>query len=238
LPEEYFHKNLASEVLNPIETAIKKLESLGAKLKKISLPNTCFSVAAYYVIAPAEASSNLSRFDGVRFGYRADNLSNLDDLYFKSRSVGFGKEVKRRILVGTFVLSHGYYDAYYLQALRVRRLIISDFDLAFKECDFIVSPTSPSVAWDCDDIPELGEMDDEQNNVPKEYLSDIFTVGVSLAGLPAISIPCGFGKNKNTKRPVGLQIIGKRYSEAQILQLANIFQNETNWHNLTPQNKD
>ncbi len=237
LPKEYFDKGVSDEVLNSVQAAVTKLEKLGAKVKEVSLPNTRFSVAAYYVIAPAEASSNLSRFDGVRFGFRADEISNLEDMYFKSRTMGFGDEVKRRILVGTFVLSHGYYDAYYVQALKVRRLIVSDFDQAFKECDFIVSPTSPTVAWDCDSTPNFCDEDSKSLDVPNEYLSDIFTVGVSLAGLPAISVPCGFGENKNANRPVGLQIIGKRFCEAQILQLADIYQSETNWHNLTPKNR-
>ncbi len=238
LPKEYFNYGVSNEVLISVEKAVKKFQSLGAKVKEVSLPNTRFSVAAYYVIAPAEASSNLSRFDGVRFGYRADKISNLEEMYYESRTRGFGEEVKRRILVGTFVLSHGYYDAYYVQALKVRRLIVSDFENAFKECDFIVSPTSPSVAWNCNGVPNLCDEDSQSIDVPKEYLSDIFTVGVSLAGLPAISIPCGFGQNQNSARPVGLQIIGERFSEAKILQIADIYQNETNWHNLTPQNKD
>jgi aspartyl-tRNA(Asn)/glutamyl-tRNA(Gln) amidotransferase subunit A len=179
------------------------------------------------VIAPAEASSNLSRFDGVRYGHRAKEYKDLGDMYRKSRAEGFGDEVKRRILVGAYVLSHGYYDAYYLQAQKVRRLIADDFKNAFKTCDVIMGPVSPTVAWDLGD-----KADDPVAN----YLADIFTLSTSLAGLPGMSIPCGFGQGeKNGKRPVGLQIIGNYFGEAKLLNVAHQFQRATDWHRRAPE---
>ena len=176
----------------------------------------------YYVLAPAEASSNLSRFDGVRYGYRAPEYSDLADMYEKSRAQGFGAEVKRRIMIGTYVLSHGYYDAYYLQAQKIRRLIAQDFTEAYKQCDVIMGPTSPSTAF------KLGEKGDDPVQM---YLSDIYTIAVNLAGLPGMSIPCGFGANN---MPVGLQIIGNYFDEARMLNVAHQFQQATDWHSRAP----
>jgi aspartyl-tRNA(Asn)/glutamyl-tRNA(Gln) amidotransferase subunit A len=177
------------------------------------------------VIAPAEASSNLSRFDGVRYGYRAGNPKDLEDLYCRSRSEGFGKEVQRRILIGTFVLSHGYYDAYYMQAQRVRRLVAQDFEAAFNSCDLIIGPVAPTVAWD---------IDAPIKNPLQDYLADIYTLGVNLAGLPAMSIPCGFGHGDHAQRPIGLQLIGRKFEEKQLLRVAHHFQHATDWHQRTP----
>jgi len=183
----------------------------------VSLPNMKLSVPVYYVLAPAEASSNLSRFDGVRYGYRAAEYADLNDLYTKSRTQGFGEEVKRRILIGTYVLSHGYYDAYYLQAQRIRRLIANDFVAAFKQCDVIMGPTSPSTAF------KIGEKTDDPVQM---YLSDIYTLAVNLAGLPGMSIPCGFAD----ELPVGLQLIGNYFAEAKLLNIAHRYQQVTDWH--------
>lgn len=234
VPEEYFAEGLDNSVAISVKRGIKTLESLGANIKKISLPTTKFAVAAYYVIAPAEASSNLSRFDGVRFGHRSNLTSDLNELYINSRTEGFGNEVKRRILVGTFVLSHGYYDAYYMQALKVRRLVTQDFEHAFKSCDLIIGPTSPTVAWNHDQSPTL--LRDERSNtgVPSEYLADIYTVGASLGGYPAISIPCGFSEIENKRRPIGLQLIGPKLQEKIVLKCAHMFQKNTDWHTLSP----
>ena len=190
---------------------------------EVSLPNAQLSIPVYYVLAPAEASSNLSRFDGVRYGYRAKSYSDLNEMYRKSRAKGFGAEVKRRILIGTYVLSHGYYEAYYIQAQKIRRLIAQDFTDAFKQCDIIMGPTTPTVAFN------LGE----KNSDPIQmYLSDIYTSAASLAGLPGMSIPIGFG-DKN--RPVGLHIIGNYFSEAQMLNVAHQYQLETDWHFRMPE---
>lgn len=233
VPEEYFSEALDNDVAVSVKNGIKSLESMGAKIKTISLPTTKFAVAAYYVVAPAEASSNLSRFDGVRFGHRSVNNKSLNELYINSRTEGFGEEVRRRILVGTFVLSHGYYDAYYIQALKVRRLVTMDFEEAFKSCDLIIGPTSPTVAWDHNKSPNI------KNNigvvgVPSEYLSDIYTVGASLGGYPAISIPCGFSQFDRAKRPIGLQLIGPKLCEKIILKCAHMFQKNTDWHLHSP----
>lgn len=227
VPREYFGPGLAPDVEQAVRAALTQYEKLGATLVDISLPKTELSIPVYYVIAPAEASSNLSRFDGVRYGYRAKEYKDLSDMYKKTRAEGFGDEVKRRILVGAYVLSHGYYDAYYLQAQRIRRLIAQDFQEAFKQCDVIMGPVSPTVAWDLGD-----KADDPVAN----YLADIFTLSTSLAGLPGMSIPCGFGQGeKNGMRPVGLQIIGNYFSEAKLLNVAHQYQHATDWHLRRPQ---
>ena len=204
-----------------VEAAIGEYRKLGAETVEISLPNMKLSVPAYYVIAPAEASSNLSRFDGVRYGYRAAEYNDLNDMYAKSRNQGFGAEVKRRILIGTYVLSHGYYDAYYLQAQRIRRLIARDFADAFKCCDVIMGPTSPSTAF------KIGE---KTADPVQMYLSDIYTIAVNLAGLPGMSIPCGFTDGL----PAGLQLIGDYFSEARLLNIAHRYQQSTDWHQQHP----
>jgi aspartyl-tRNA(Asn)/glutamyl-tRNA(Gln) amidotransferase subunit A len=225
VPREYFGEGIAPDVEHAVRNALKEYEKLGASLIDISLPKTELSIPAYYVIAPAEASSNLSRFDGVRYGHRAKEYSDLGDMYRKSRAEGFGDEVKRRILVGAYVLSHGYYDAYYLQAQKIRRLIAQDFQSAFTQCDVIMCPVAPTVAWNLGD-----KTDDPVAN----YLADIFTLSTSLAGLPGMSVPCGFGEGKNAQRPVGLQIIGNVFSEAKLLNVAYQFQRATDWHQKTP----
>jgi len=226
VPREYFGPGLAADVEQAVRAALTHYENLGATLVDISLPKTELSIPVYYVIAPAEASSNLSRFDGVRYGYRAQDYKDLADMYRKTRAEGFGEEVKRRILVGAYVLSHGYYDAYYLQAQRIRRLIAQDFQRAFQQCDVIMGPVSPTVAWDLGD-----KTDDPVAN----YLADIFTLSTSLAGLPGMSIPCGFGQGeKNAQRPVGLQIIGNYFSEANLLKVAHQYQLTSDWHRRLP----
>jgi aspartyl-tRNA(Asn)/glutamyl-tRNA(Gln) amidotransferase subunit A len=218
VPKEYFGDGLSGDVAVAVEAALAQFEKLGARRVAISLPNSGLSVPAYYVIAPAEASSNLSRFDGVRYGYRAAEYADIADLYAKSRAQGFGAEVKRRILIGTYVLSHGYYDAYYLKAQKIRRLIAQDFAHAYKECDLIMGPTSPSVAF------ALGA---KASDPVQMYLIDIYTVAANLAGLPALSIPCGFGEGG---LPVGLQIAGNYFAEARMLQVAHRYQLATDWH--------
>ncbi|KAF1056295.1 MAG: Glutamyl-tRNA(Gln) amidotransferase subunit A [Burkholderia gladioli] len=225
LPNEYFGDGLAADVRAAIDAALKQYEALGATLVPVSLPKTELSIPVYYVIAPAEASSNLSRFDGVRYGHRAAEYRDLLDMYKKSRAEGFGPEVKRRIMVGAYVLSHGYYDAYYLQAQKTRRIIAQDFQNAFAQCDVIMGPASPSVAWD------LGAKGDDPVQM---YLADIYTLSVSLAGLPGMSVPCGFGAGANAQRPVGLQIIGNYFNEARMLQVADAFQRATDWHKQVP----
>jgi len=222
LPREYFGNGVSDDVLSTVHAALAEYERLGARLIDISLPLTELSIPAYYVIAPAEASSNLSRFDGVRYGHRAAEYRDLNDMYRKTRAEGFGWEVKLRILVGTYVLSHGYYDAYYLQAQRLRRMIANDFQRAFAECDVIMGPVAPSVAWN------LGSKADDP---VANYLADIFTLSVNLAGLPGLSVPCGFGESG---RPVGLQIIGRHFDEARLLGVAHRFQQATDWHARTP----
>ena len=221
LPKEFFGEGCDAEVMAAVRAAIAEYEKLGATMVEVSLPNSHLSVPAYYVIAPAEASSNLSRFDGVRYGYRAPDYGNLDDMYMKSRAQGFGAEVKRRILIGTYVLSHGYYDAYYLQAQRIRRLIANDFVEAFKLCDVILGPTSPSTAF------KLGE---KAADPVQMYLSDIYTIAVNLAGLPGMSVPCGFAGGL----PVGLQLIGNYFDEARLLNVAHRYQLATDWHARRP----
>ncbi|MFZ6800834.1 Asp-tRNA(Asn)/Glu-tRNA(Gln) amidotransferase subunit GatA [Undibacterium sp. Di24W] len=227
VPREFFGEGLAKDVEQAVRAALAEYEKLGAILVDISLPKTELSIPVYYIIAPAEASSNLSRFDGVRYGHRAAEYKDLNDMYRKTRTEGFGDEVKRRILTGAYVLSHGYYDAYYLQAQKIRRLIAQDFQAAFEQCDVIMGPVAPTVAWD------LGDKSDDP---VANYLADIFTLSTSLAGLPGMSIPCGFGQGeKNSKRPVGLQIIGNYFAEAKLLNVAHQFQQATDWHTKTPE---
>ncbi len=223
LPREYFGEGLAADVARAVEAAIAEFRRLGARTVEVPLPNMGLSVPAYYVIAPAEASSNLSRFDGVRYGHRAAEYADLIDMYRKSRAEGFGAEVKRRILIGTYALSHGYHVAYYLQAQRIRRLIAADFAEAFTSCDLIMGPTSPRVACD------IGDM---AGDLIQMYLSDIYTIGVNLAGLPGLSLPCGFGERG---LPVGLQIIGNHFDEARMLNAAHRYQLATDWHRRSPQ---
>jgi aspartyl-tRNA(Asn)/glutamyl-tRNA(Gln) amidotransferase subunit A len=218
LPREYFGPGMADDVRRAVEEAIAAFRKLGATTVEVALPNTGLAVPAYYVIAPAEASSNLSRYDGVRYGYRAPEYADLADMYCKTRAQGFGPEVKRRILVGTYVLSHGYYDAYYLQAQRVRRLIARDFADAFRRCDVILGPTSPTVAF------RVGEKAADPVTM---YLNDIYTTAANLAGLPALSIPCGFGAEG---LPVGLQLAGDYFAEARLLNVAHQYQRATDWH--------
>ena len=222
LPRQYFGPGVAPGVERAVRQALTTYEELGCKLVDVDLPNTELSIPAYYVIAPAEASSNLSRFDGVRYGHRSTDQKDLAELYSHTRAEGFGWEVKRRILIGSYVLSEGYYDAYYLQAQRIRRLIANDFQRAWGQCDVLMAPVAPTVAWD------IGEKADDP---VASYLADIFTLSVSLAGLPGISIPCGFGEKQ---RPVGLQLIGNYFSEARLLGIAQAFQNATEWHRLAP----
>jgi aspartyl-tRNA(Asn)/glutamyl-tRNA(Gln) amidotransferase subunit A len=222
MPREYFSAELAEDVARPILEAVEALRRLGCETVEVSLPNQRLSVPVYYVIAPAEASSNLARFDGVRYGHRAAGYADLGDMYRKTRAEGFGAEVKRRILIGTYVLSHGYYDAYYLQAQRLRRLIASDFVEAFRRCDVIVGPAAPSVAFD------LGAKRDDPVQM---YLDDLYTIPINLAGLPGLAIPCGFG---DRGRPVGLQIVGNYFDEARMLAVAHAFQQSTDWHKRTP----
>ena len=218
LPKEFFGEGMDADVRAAVEAALAEYRKLGATAIEVALPNSGLSVPAYYVIAPAEASSNLSRFDGVRYGYRAPEYDDLNDMYSKSRAQGFGAEVKRRILIGTYVLSHGYYDAYYLKAQKIRRLIAADFVEAFKHCDVIMGPTSPSVAF------AFGA---KSADPVQMYLSDIYTISTNLAGLPGMSLPCGFGNNN---MPVGLQIIGNWFGEAKMLNVAHQYQKATDWH--------
>ncbi|HEY0676339.1 MAG TPA: Asp-tRNA(Asn)/Glu-tRNA(Gln) amidotransferase subunit GatA [Immundisolibacter sp.] len=221
LPAEYFNAGLEAAVGDAVRAALTELERLGAQLVDLTLPHTALSVPAYYVVAPAEASSNLARYDGVRYGYRADNPADLTDLYKRSRSEGFGAEVKRRILIGTYVLSAGYYDAYYLKAQRVRRLIREDFLTAFGQVDLIAAPTTPQPAF------RLGE---KQHDPVAMYLSDIYTIAANLAGLPALSVPCGLVQGL----PVGLQLIGRDFDEARLLNVAHRYQQVTDWHTRRP----
>jgi aspartyl-tRNA(Asn)/glutamyl-tRNA(Gln) amidotransferase subunit A len=218
VPVEFYGAGLDMEVKAATQAAIKQYEALGATIVEVRLPNTELSIPTYYVIAPAEASSNLSRFDGVRYGYRAADYTDLEDMYRKTRSQGFGWEVKRRILVGAYVLSHGYYDAYYLQAQRLRRMIAQDYQTALTQCDVIMGPVAPTPAW------KLG---DKSNDPVQMYLADIYTLSLNLAGLPGMSVPCGFSAGG---LPIGLQIIGNYFSEAKLLQIAHAFQTHTDWH--------
>jgi aspartyl-tRNA(Asn)/glutamyl-tRNA(Gln) amidotransferase subunit A len=221
IPAEFFGAGLSADVRAAVDLALKELEKLGARLVPISLPRTELSIPVYYIIAPAEASSNLSRFDGVKFGFRADQYADLNDMYLQTRAQGFGDEVKRRIMIGTYVLSHGYYDAYYLQAQKIRRMIAEDFQQAFKMCDVIAGPVAPTVAW------KLGGHSDPLS----DYLADIFTLPGSLAGLPGMSIPVGFGAGN---MPVGMQLIGNYLQEARLLNVAHRFQQATDWHQTKP----
>ncbi|GAA4346708.1 Asp-tRNA(Asn)/Glu-tRNA(Gln) amidotransferase subunit GatA [Variovorax defluvii] len=221
VPREFVGEGVAPGVRTAIEAALAEYEKLGAKRVEITLPRTELSIPVYYIIAAAEASSNLSRFDGVKFGHRAKNYRDLADMYAKTREEGFGDEVKRRIMIGTYVLSHGYYDAYYLQAQKVRRMIAADFQQAFAQCDLIAGPAVPTVAW------KLGEHGDDP---VADYLADIFTLPGSLAGLPGMSLPAGFDGGM----PVGLQLIGNYFSEAKLLNAAHRFQQATHWHLRTP----
>ncbi|MDP2823583.1 MAG: Asp-tRNA(Asn)/Glu-tRNA(Gln) amidotransferase subunit GatA [Sulfuritalea sp.] len=223
LPQEFFGEGMDADVRAAVEAALAEYRKLGATTVDVQLPNSGLSVPAYYVIAPAEASSNLSRFDGVRYGYRAPEYADLTEMYSRSRAQGFGAEVKRRILIGTYVLSHGYYDAYYLKAQKIRRLIAADFVAAFKECDVIMGPTSPSVAF------AFGAKSEDPVQM---YLSDIYTISTNLAGLPGMSLPCGFGINN---MPVGLQIIGNWFGEAKMLNVAHQYQKATDWHTRMPE---
>jgi aspartyl-tRNA(Asn)/glutamyl-tRNA(Gln) amidotransferase subunit A len=222
LPAEYFGAGIDDDVAAAIDAALRELRKLGAVTVDVSLPAVRHSVPVYYVIAPAEASSNLSRFDGVRYGHRAERYTDLTDMYGKTRAEGFGAEVKRRILVGTYVLSHGYYDAYYLKAQQVRRLIAQDFARAYTVCDVIAGPTTPTAAF------ALGEKADDPVQM---YLNDIFTVAANLTGMPAMSIPCGFTRDG---LPVGLQLQGHHFDEARLLAVAHRFQQATDWHLRAP----
>lgn len=223
VPAEFLSDGVAPGVRAAIEAALVEYEKLGARRVAVSLPRTELSIPVYYILAPAEASSNLSRFDGVKFGHRAKQYGDLADMYARTRAEGFGDEVKRRIMIGTYVLSHGYYDAYYLQAQKVRRMIADDFQRAFAQCDVIAGPVAPTVAW------KLGEHGDDP---VADYLADIFTLPGSLAGLPGMSLPVGFGEHG---MPVGLQLIGNYFGEAKLLNAAHRFQQATDWHLRTPQ---
>ena len=217
LPSEYFAEGLDPAVRRSIEVAIKQFEALGATVKAISLPNSPLSVPTYYVVAPAEASSNLARFDGARYGHRAEGAKTLEEMYKRSRGEGFGAEVQRRIMVGTYVLSHGYYDAYYLKAQKVRRLIYDDFRRAFEAVDVVLGPTTPAPAF------KLGDKADDPVAM---YLNDIYTIAANLAGLPAMSVPCGLVDGL----PVGMQLIGKFFEEGRLLNVAHQYQQATDWH--------
>jgi aspartyl-tRNA(Asn)/glutamyl-tRNA(Gln) amidotransferase subunit A len=223
IPKEFFGEGLGADVRAAVDGALAELTKQGATLVPISLPRTELSIPVYYIIAPAEASSNLSRFDGVKFGHRAKDYTDLESMYKKSRAEGFGSEVKRRIMTGTYVLSHGYYDAYYLQAQKIRRMIADDFQQAFQQCDVIAGPVAPKVAW------KLGE---NANDPVADYLADIFTLPASLAGLPGMSVPAGFGAHG---MPVGLQLIGNYFKEAQLLNVAHRLQQATDFHLRKPE---
>ncbi|MDT9001029.1 Asp-tRNA(Asn)/Glu-tRNA(Gln) amidotransferase subunit GatA [Paucibacter sp. APW11] len=222
LPKEFFPAALSADVNSAVRQGLAELEKLGATLVEVSLPRTELAIPVYYIIAPAEASSNLSRFDGVKFGHRAAKYDDLLDMYKKTRAEGFGAEVKRRIMIGSYVLSHGYYDAYYLQAQKLRRMIADDFQQAFQHCDLIAGPVAPSVAW------KAGEGAEDP---VKAYLADIFTLPGSLAGLPGMSVPCGFGEGG---MPVGLQLLGNYFKEGQLLHAAHALQQATDWHLAAP----
>ncbi|MBL8351849.1 MAG: Asp-tRNA(Asn)/Glu-tRNA(Gln) amidotransferase subunit GatA, partial [Burkholderiaceae bacterium] len=223
LPTEFFPAGLAADVQAAVRGALAELERLGAALVDVSLPRTQLSIPVYYIIAPAEASSNLSRFDGVKFGHRAAQYADLLDMYKKTRAEGFGAEVKRRIMIGTYVLSHGYYDAYYLQAQKLRRMIADDFQACFRQCDLIAGPVAPSVAW------KIGAQDADPIQA---YLADIFTLPASLAGLPGMSVPAGFG---DQGLPVGLQLVGNYFDEGRLLHAAHALQQATDWHRRSPE---
>jgi aspartyl-tRNA(Asn)/glutamyl-tRNA(Gln) amidotransferase subunit A len=223
LPREFFPAALAADVNGAVRSALAELERLGATLVEVSLPRTELSIPVYYIIAPAEASSNLSRFDGVKFGHRAQQYGDLLDMYKKTRAEGFGAEVQRRIMIGAYVLSHGYYDAYYLQAQKLRRMIADDFQRCFSQCDVIAGPVAPTVAW------RLGQGSEDP---VQAYLADIFTLPASLAGLPGMSVPAGFGESG---MPVGLQLIGNYFAEGTLLHTAHALQQATDFHAQTPE---
>lgn len=223
VPKEFFGGGLSPDVQAAVDGALKQYEKLGARLVEISLPRTELAIPVYYIIAPAEASSNLARFDGVKFGHRAEQYADLEDMYKKTRAEGFGEEVKRRIMTGTYVLSHGYYDAYYLQAQKIRRMIANDFQEAFRQCDVIAGPVAPTVAW------HAGA---HGADPLADYLADIFTLPASLAGLPGMSVPAGFGEGG---MPVGLQLIGNYLQEARLLNVAHSLQQATDFHLRRPQ---
>ena len=221
LPKEFFSEGLDDDVASQVMNAIKEFETMGAVVKEISLPNSAYAIPTYYIVAPCECSSNLSRLDGVRYGYRCENPKDLEDLYSRSRSEGFGSEVKRRIMIGAYALSAGYYDAYYLKAQKTRHLISEDFKKAFHDVDVIMGPVSPTTAFDLGSVKDPVSM----------YLADIYTLSANLAGLPAMSIPAGF----SNKLPVGLQLIGNYWSESKLLNIAHQFQLQTDWHQQMPQ---
>jgi len=221
LPKEFFGDNLNAQMAQVVEEAIAEYTRLGAEVVEVSMPNINLSIPAYYIVAPAECSANLSRFDGVRYGHRCEAPEDLNDLYIRSRGEGFGAEVKRRILIGTYALSTGYYDAYYLQAQKIRRLISDDFKKVLSEVDVLMGPVTPTPAFG------LGE---KTGDPIEMYLSDMYTIAVNLAGLPALSIPAGFVDQK----PVGLQIIGNYFDEARLLNVAHRYQQETDWHQQAP----
>jgi aspartyl-tRNA(Asn)/glutamyl-tRNA(Gln) amidotransferase subunit A len=225
MPKEYFISGIDPQVDSAVRAAVKHYESLGAEIVEVSLPHTDYAVAVYYILATAEASANLARFDGVRYGHRAENPANLLDHYGRTREEGFGPEVKRRIILGTYVLSSGYYDAYYLRAQKVRTLIRNDFTEAYKKVDAIICPTSPEPAF---------KAGDRTDDPLKMYLADIFTIATNLAGTPGISIPCGFAETDGVQLPVGLQLIGKAFDEANLLKIAHAYEQSTDWHKRRP----
>jgi len=222
LPKEYFGEGNSADVQAALQASIDLLKAQGAELVDVSLPQTELSIPAYYVLASAEASTNLSRYDGVRYGHRAAQFSDLEEMYSNTRAEGFGSEVKRRIMIGTYVLSHGYYDAYYLKAQKLRRLVANDFQTALQQCDVILAPTAPTTA------PKLGS---DIHDPVQMYLSDIYTIAVNLAGLPALTLPAGFGSDG---LPIGVQLIGNYFSEAKILGVANQMQQHSDWHSRMP----
>ena len=223
LPKEYFGEGADADVQTALQSVIDLLKAQGAETVEVSLPQTSLSIPAYYVLASAEASTNLSRFDGVRYGHRAAQFGDLEEMYSNTRAEGFGSEVKRRIMIGTYVLSHGYYDAYYLKAQKLRRLVANDFQTAFGQCDFILAPTAPTAA------PKLGS---DIHDPVQMYLSDIYTIAVNLAGLPALTLPAGFSANG---LPIGVQFIGNYFSEAKILGAAHQVQLNSDWHTKAPE---
>lgn len=225
LPKEYMVEGIDPQVRAAIETSLKQFQSLGAEIVEVSLPHTDYAIAVYYIVATAEASANLARFDGVRYGHRAENPANLADHYGRTREEGFGAEVKRRIILGTYVLSSGYYDAYYLRAQKVRELVRRDFAKVFDKVDALVSPTSPVPAF------KLGE---RVNDPLQMYLADIFTIAANLAGICGISVPCGFAKVDGKQLPIGLQLLGKAFDEARLLQIAHAYEQGTDWHKAVP----
>jgi aspartyl-tRNA(Asn)/glutamyl-tRNA(Gln) amidotransferase subunit A len=225
MPKEYFIEGIDPQVDAAVRAAVRQYESLGAEIVEVSLPHTEYAVAVYYIIATAEASANLARYDGVRYGRRAEEVRNLQDLYIRSRSEGFGEEVKRRIILGTYVLSSGYYDAYYLRAQKVRTLIRQDFSRAFEKVDALICPTSPETAF------KIGDRSDDPM---KMYLADIFTIATNLAGIPGLSLPCGFAQVDGRPLPIGLQLLGKPLEEANLFQIAHAYEQSTPWHKARP----